>query len=49
MKEEYLYNSNSISREINVNGQLIGGKKKIIIAGPCTFGSYNELYQIAKK
>lgn len=41
MKEEYLYNSNNINN--------IFGNEKVIIAGPCTFGSYEEAYNIAKE
>ena len=41
MKEEYLYNSENIPTTIL--------NKREIIAGPCTFGSYEEVYEIAKK
>jgi len=35
--------------EILVNGFKIGGSEKLIISGPCTFGSYEELYDISLK
>jgi len=40
---EYLYN------KLNIDRSLICNETKLIIAGPCTFGSYNELYDIAKQ
>lgn len=49
MNEFYLYNSDDISRKINVNGTIIGDNERILIAGPCTFGSYEELFEIAKE
>lgn len=49
MKNEYIYSSDKVESIININGTKIGGSKKVIIAGPCTFGSYDELYNIAKK
>lgn len=41
MKEKYLYNSINIAN--------IFDNEKVIIAGPCTFGSYEEVYNIAKE
>lgn len=41
METDYLYNS------IDVKNDFID--EKIIIAGPCTFSSYEEVYSIAKK
>lgn len=35
-----------VNSKISINGFIIGGNKKIIISGPCTFGSYEELYDI---
>ena len=49
MKEDYLYSLKDLPYEINVSGDIIGGNNKVIIAGPCTFGSYSELYKIAKE
>lgn len=34
---------------VNVKGYQFGGKDKIIISGPCTFGSYEELYEIVEE
>ena len=48
MTKEYLYNSKNIPKYIEINETKIG-RDKIIIAGPCTFGSYEEVYSIAKK
>lgn len=48
MKNEYIYSSDKLNSIININGIEIGGNKKVIIVGPCTFGSYDELYSIAK-
>ncbi len=45
MKKEYLYNSNRAPSKI----ENILKKEKLFIAGPCTFGSYEELYNIAKE
>lgn len=45
MKKEYLYNSKNIPSKIN----NILEKEKLIIAGPCSFGSYEELYKVAKE
>ena len=42
MQNDYLYNN------IEFNDEIIG-KEKIIIAGPCTFASYEEVYSIAKE
>lgn len=49
MKKDYLYNSLYIPDCIKINNDTIGGKEKIIIAGPCTFASYEEAFSIAKK
>lgn len=49
MQKDYLYSLDNIPKEINISGDIIGGNNKVIIAGPCTFGSYNELYGIAKE
>lgn len=49
MKKDYLYSLDNIPNEINVSGDIIGGNNKVIIAGPCTFGSFDELYKIAKE
>ena len=49
MNSEMLYTSNDIKGKVNINGTVVGGKDKIIIAGPCTFGSYEEIYNIANK
>ena len=40
MNRDYLYNN------INVNNDFINNKDKVIIAGPCTFSSYEEVYSI---
>ena len=47
MENNYLYNSAVVPNTININESIIGGKKKVVIAGPCTFSSYKELYNIA--
>lgn len=49
MSKEYIYNSYSFKNPILVNGIKFGGNNKNIIAGPCTFGSYEELYSIASE
>ena len=49
MREKFLYDFNNIHNEINLFKDIIGIDKKIIIAGPCTFGSFDELYKIAKE
>lgn len=49
MEKEYLYNSSYIPNNIQINNEIIGSKEKIIIAGPCTFASYEEAYSIAKE
>lgn len=49
MKNEYLYNSNLIQNNNNFKNEIIKEHKKIIIAGPCTFGTYEEVYSIAKE
>ena len=45
MGNDYIYNSDKIKNividDFNLNNE------KLIIAGPCTFGSYEELYEIA--
>ena len=46
MKQEFLYNSPVISKD-NILNNIFDDNKKIIIAGPCTFASYDELYEIA--
>ncbi len=43
MDKDYLYNS------INVNNDFVNNIDKVIIAGPCTFSSYEEVYLIAKE
>ena len=40
---------NSSNAIVNVNGYEFGGKDKIIISGPCSFGNYEELYKIVKE
>ena len=47
MDQKFRYNSSSLKNYVSVNGIKFGGKNKNIIAGPCTFGSYEELYSIA--
>lgn len=49
MKKEYLYNSESISNSIRISKDVVIRNDKIIIAGPCTFGSYEEVYRIAEE
>ncbi len=49
MDNNYLYNSSAIPSTIKVGDENIGNGKPIIIAGPCTFGSYEELDEIAKE
>lgn len=49
MREKFLYDFDNIPNEINLFKDIIGIDKKIIIAGPCTFGSFDELYKIAKE
>ncbi len=49
MEKDYLYNSSYIPTIIEVNNEIICGKEKTIIAGPCTFASYEEAYSIAKE
>lgn len=44
---KYIYSTKELSKEVEVNGFKFGGNNKIIIAGPCSFGSYEELYEIA--
>jgi len=34
---------------VNVKGYQFGGEDKIIISGPCSFGSYEELYKIVEE
>lgn len=47
MNNNFLYESSEISNKIYVNNEIFGDLEKNIIAGPCTFGSYEELYSIA--
>lgn len=47
MNNNYIYSSASLENFVCVNGINFGGTNKNIIAGPCTFGSYEELYSIA--
>ena len=49
MEKQYLYRSSTLPSEINISGDSIGGNQKVIIAGPCTFGSFDELYEIARE
>lgn len=49
MKKEYLYNSSYVPDSIQINNEFIGDKERCIIAGPCTFASYEEVYSIAKE
>ena len=49
MMKNYLYNSSKIPKCIKINDEKISRKDKIIIAGPCTFGSYKEAYNIANE
>ena len=49
MNQEYLYNSPSLPKQIIIDNTTIGGKKPVIIAGPCTFGSYDEIAEIAEE
>lgn len=44
--EDLLYNSNEVKRIVSVGNIEIGGDKKVIISGSCTFGSYEELKSI---
>lgn len=45
MKKEYLYNKKHAPSKID----SILEKEKLIIAGPCSFGSYEEIYKVAKE
>lgn len=47
MNQDYIYNSSMLKDYVIVNEIKFGDKAKNIIAGPCTFGSYEELYSIA--
>ncbi len=49
MNNDYLYNTSFVSNNIEINGDVVGEKEKTIIAGPCTFGSYEEAYNIARE
>lgn len=49
MKNEYLYNSDLVKNNNNFKNEVINENKKIIIVGPCTFGTYEEVYLIAKE
>lgn len=44
--EELFYNSNKVRRIVSIGDIEIGGHKKVIISGSCTFGSYEELKNI---
>ncbi|MDD4795858.1 MAG: hypothetical protein PHG03_04820 [Bacilli bacterium] len=44
--EKILYKSNNVKSVVSVGKHDIGGNKKIIISGPCTFGSYEEIKSI---
>lgn len=48
MKETQLL-INKTNSIISVNGFKIGGKEKLIISGPCTFGSYEELHSVVSE
>lgn len=43
MQTKFLYNN------IQTNNEFVNNDEKVIIAGPCTFSSYEELYAIAKE
>lgn len=45
MKKKYLYNTKMKSQNVIFKDK----KGLLIIAGPCTFGSYDEIYSIAKE
>ena len=45
MGKDYIYNSDEIKNVVFDNFTL--KNDKLIIAGPCTFGSYEEIYSIA--
>ena len=47
MGKDYIYNSDKVGKIII--DDIVIGKEPIIIAGPCTFGSYEEIYEIAKE
>lgn len=47
MGKDYIYNSDKVGKII-IDDCIIG-EDAIIIAGPCTFGSYEEIYEIAKE
>ena len=49
MQESFIYNTDKVPNYIDVNGNKINRKERLIIAGPCTFGSYDEAYRVAKE
>lgn len=49
MSAGYLYNNSSLPSAIKIGNEVIGMNKKIIIAGPCTFGSYEEIFSISSE
>lgn len=49
MNNNFIYETKNTSNKVVVNNKIFGNSEKIIIAGPCTFGSYKELYKIAKE
>lgn len=49
MKNEYLYNSDLVKNNNNFKNEVINENKKIIIACPCTFGAYEEVYFNCKR
>lgn len=46
MKQDFVYNSPAISKD-SILKNIINSKENLIIARPCTFASYEELYEIA--
>lgn len=44
--ENLLYKSNNVKKIVSVGNIEIGGNKKVVISGSCTFGSYEELKDI---
>lgn len=49
MNGNFLYNSESLLGVIKIGNKIFDNNNPLIIAGPCTFGSYEELYDIAKE
>ena len=45
MKQDFVYNSPAISKD-NILKNITNSKEKLIIAGPCTFASYEELFAL---